>query len=139
MWIILALTLFFSLVQTSFFTLNFVFLLAVAVNQLKPDKAALPVFLMGIIFDLVAGLPLGLSSLVFLLTSLIFSAAKNTWFFWPALVLTVFLSAVFLSYFQILDWQVMPGILTMAAGLVLVLVLKWMGIGFEKKQDRLEI
>ena len=118
--------------------MNLAVLLVVGLGLAERENLA-GVFLAGLIFDLVGGFTLGLSSLVFLFLIMFIRFFRTGWYFWGILVLAVLGTVTLFSYFQTYSWQLRPGMITLGLGLAMLLLLRLLGGGFSKKESKLKI
>ena len=137
-WLLLLVT-FFSFLQASFLSVNIVLLLIIGTSLNKPQGGEIWIFISGLIFDLINNLPLGLSSLIFIILTLIINLCQEAWYLWLVVIALILGASSLLFYFQTQTWQLQPALLTMTTGLGIWLLLKWSGIGFTSEKRKLKV
>jgi len=139
MWLVFLLLLGGAFLQATFLPLNLALILAVIGSLGEEEPPALALFVAGFLTDLITGSLVGINSLVFLLSAYWLYLAKNSWFFWPSLILVLFGGTIFLWYLQTQSLQVNYGLWTLVVGLVIWRIFLWLRVVTYPRTKSLEV
>jgi len=128
MWLFLLGILIATFLQAVFLPVQLVLLLVVFISFKSQAGAWTWLFLAGLIFDLIVGLPIGISSLLFLLVSLLIHLTRETSFISLVAMGLIFSGSLVISFLQTFTWHWQSALLTLGIGLAGWLLGRWWGL-----------
>lgn len=116
-----------AFLQAVFLPLHAALLFVVLTNLRQEEESWGRLFLAGVVFDLIVGLPVGFSSLVFLLAGLLIRLVKETGYGSVVAGGVIFSGTLATGFFETRSWQWQPALVTVALGLVIWFLGRWWG------------
>ena len=128
MWLFLWAVLVSAFFQAVFLPVHLGLLLVALVSLKREEEIWVWLFLAGLGFDLVVGLPVGFSSLLFLLTGLLVRLAVSAGYGGMVAGGVIFLGTLVTGFFASRTWPWRSALATVVLSLVVWVVARWWGV-----------